>query len=106
MTTARAARSDRTSTTQEAILTAAERSDVMASCYDLLLLLSDASVVTSKHETPEEQRQQASGALRILDRAGRLGPPTRAFHLRRARLLARQGNESAAAEERRRLEGQ
>jgi tetratricopeptide (TPR) repeat protein len=40
--------------------------------------------------------------LRLLDHAGRLGPPTRAFHLRRADLLARQGHRVGAAAERRR----
>jgi serine/threonine protein kinase/tetratricopeptide (TPR) repeat protein len=88
----------------DADLTAAERSDLTTSCYELLLILSETADSPAPGRTPEEQRQQAAEALRILDRAGRLGPPTPAFHLSRARLLARQGDEPGAAAERRRAE--
>src|SRR5262249_10524308 len=70
-------------------LTAEEQADLRASCYELLLVLAEAVGQSLPGTTPEDQRQQTAEALRILDRASRLSPPTRALHLYRAHLLAR-----------------
>jgi tetratricopeptide (TPR) repeat protein len=54
-----------------------EQTRVAESCYDLLLILSQAM-------------QEPTEGLRVLDRAARLRPePTAAYHLRRAECLAR-----------------
>src|SRR5262249_40444227 len=68
-------------------LTAAEKEKIGEGCYELLLVLSLAT-------------EQNAEALRLLDRAAQLGPPTRALPLLRADRLARQGDRGAAAAER------
>jgi tetratricopeptide (TPR) repeat protein len=67
-------------------LGAGEKVEVRAGCYQLLLVLAEALA----HPLPGQEgqgRRQAEQALRVLDRAVALGPPTRAYHLRRARYL-------------------
>jgi eukaryotic-like serine/threonine-protein kinase len=66
-----------------------EQEQIKEGCYELLLILAEAV------EQPEE-------ALRLLDSAAELRPPTRYYHLRRADLLAR-GRDSAGAERERAL---
>ena len=73
-------------------LTELEWSEVVEACYGLLMMLADA----------EPQPEQ--GLLR-LDEAGRLRPPTRAYHLRRADCLTRAGDKPAADRERRAADG-
>jgi serine/threonine protein kinase/Flp pilus assembly protein TadD len=82
-------------------LTPAQQSDLTNSCHDLLMVLSEALDQPLPGVTPEEQRRQAAEALGVLDRASQLGPPTRAFCLCRARVLARQGDHAGADAERR-----
>src|SRR5262249_37066801 len=65
-------------------------------CYTLLLILAEA--VAHPLES-EDAVQQTGKALRILDRAAHLRAPTRAYHLRRAGYLTRQGNSEAALRE-------
>jgi serine/threonine protein kinase/Tfp pilus assembly protein PilF len=69
----------------------AERKDVKESCYELLLFLAE----TMAQDDSREMEQ----ALLILDRAAKLGPPTRAYHLQRARYLERLGDKASAKEE-------
>jgi tetratricopeptide (TPR) repeat protein len=62
-------------------------------CYELLLVLAEA---TARAGSPDQ-------ALKILDRAARLGcpaHPTRTFHLRRGRYLEQLGRADEAREER------
>jgi serine/threonine protein kinase/tetratricopeptide (TPR) repeat protein len=68
-----------------------EHEEIEEGCYELLLILA------------EVERSPDLG-LRLLDQAGRLRPPTRAFHLRRADCLARRGDAPAAQAERERAE--
>jgi serine/threonine protein kinase/Flp pilus assembly protein TadD len=81
-------------------LNAAEQADISSSCYELLLILSQV-VEPLPANAADSQRQPATRGLRILDRASRFAPTSRAFHLYRARLLAQQGDASGASEERR-----
>jgi len=69
-------------------LTDTERADITAGCYELLLVLAEAT------DRPDE-------GLRLLDRAAALHPPTRAYHLRRAACLDRLGDATAAGQARR-----
>jgi serine/threonine protein kinase/Flp pilus assembly protein TadD len=82
----------------DAHLTDAERADVAAGCYELLVALAETT-----DQTPQE-REQTAEALRLLDRLGSLARSSRAFHLSRARILDRSGDGPAAANERSRAE--
>jgi tetratricopeptide (TPR) repeat protein len=85
-------------------LTPAERSDLSSSCYALLILLSETGEQPASDRTPDGHRERVAESLRLLDRAGRFGPPTRVYHLCRARLLDRLNDGPGAADERRRAE--
>jgi serine/threonine protein kinase/tetratricopeptide (TPR) repeat protein len=86
-------------------LTPAERSDLVSSCYALLVLLCVAGEQPGPDQTSTGPKEQVAESLRLLDRAGRFGPPTRMYHLCRARLLDRIGDGPGAADERRQAEG-
>jgi tetratricopeptide (TPR) repeat protein len=81
-----------------------ERAEIVAGCYELLLVLADTAAQPQLGQPADDQRLRAREALRTLDRAARLGPDTRAIHLRRARYLAQAGDKAAAANELRRAE--
>jgi tetratricopeptide (TPR) repeat protein/tRNA A-37 threonylcarbamoyl transferase component Bud32 len=68
-------------------LDSAQQHEIADDCYDLLLVLAAAE------PSPRE-------GLRWLDRAARLRPATRAYHLRRAACLARTGDAPSAERER------
>jgi tetratricopeptide (TPR) repeat protein len=68
-----------------------EHDEIKEGCFELLLILADA------------ERSPDLG-LRLVDRAERLRPSTRASHLRRADCLARRGDAPGAAAERQRAE--
>ncbi len=89
--------------TLDSELTAPEQEDVRASCSELLLALAHATGQEG-NESPEEQQRHLAAALRVLDRAREFGPSLRAYHLRRARLLAVGGETEQAAVERRAAE--
>jgi tetratricopeptide (TPR) repeat protein/tRNA A-37 threonylcarbamoyl transferase component Bud32 len=76
-----------------------EKADVQAGCYELLLVLAELGSQPQPGQTPAERHSQVEQALRVLDRAGKLGAPTRAYHLRRARYLALLGDASGAEQE-------
>jgi serine/threonine protein kinase/Tfp pilus assembly protein PilF len=71
------------------------RAEITAGCYELLLILAE---VEAQQGTPPQVRK----AVEILDRAAKLGPRTKAYHLRRARYLALLQEEDAARLERER----
>jgi serine/threonine protein kinase/tetratricopeptide (TPR) repeat protein len=75
---------------------AAERADITAGCYELLLILARA---TAQPLEGEDVGRQTGAALRLLDRAAQLRRPTRALHLCRAACLAQQKDTSGAARE-------
>jgi tetratricopeptide (TPR) repeat protein/predicted Ser/Thr protein kinase len=72
------------------------QAEITEDCYALLLVLADA-VARPPGGSPAE-------ALRTLDRAEKLGPATRAFHLRRAHFLERIGEQEKSTEERTRAD--
>jgi serine/threonine protein kinase/tetratricopeptide (TPR) repeat protein len=73
-----------------------EPPDIAAGCYELLLILARA---VARPVEGEEAALQAGAALRLLDQAARLRPPTRALHLGRAACLSRLNDPAAAARE-------
>jgi tetratricopeptide (TPR) repeat protein len=68
-------------------LTQREHEEIKEGCYELLLILADTV-------------DQPDQGLQLLDQAAELRPPTQAYHLRRADLLARRGDAAAADTER------
>src|SRR5262249_36906568 len=72
-----------------------EKAEITAGCYELLLVHAEP---VSRHDSHKPEAQ-ARVSLRLLDRAARLGPPTQAYHLRRARYLQQFGDEAGAAQE-------
>jgi eukaryotic-like serine/threonine-protein kinase len=82
------------------LFTAAQKSAIRESCYELLLVLADATAYPLPDDSPEKRRARAAEALTVLNRASKLGLQTRALHLRRARYLAQQGDAQQAAAER------
>src|SRR5579871_1243245 len=95
---------DGTGPSHDAHLTAPEQSNLTNGCYELLLILARATGQPLGGMTQEEQREQAEQGLHILDRASQLGPPTRAFYLCQAHLLALRGDSSESEAARKRAE--
>lgn len=68
-----------------------EQDEIKEGCFEMLLILAD-------------NEKSAGRSLALLDQAGRLRPPTRAYLERRADCLARQGDARAAQDERKRAD--
>jgi tetratricopeptide (TPR) repeat protein len=79
---------------------AREKGEILAGCFEILLVLADAETRRRPGQTTEAYRERVARALRILDRAAGLGPATRAYSLRRSRCLAILGDARGAEEER------
>jgi len=69
-----------------ASLSQLEHQDIKEGCFELLLILAELA-------------DQPDPALRLLDSAARLRPPTRAYHLRRAACLNSRGDRAGAERE-------
>jgi serine/threonine-protein kinase len=77
---------------------APRKAETAADCYTLLLVLAG---VRGQQPLPGEGgKERYREALRILDRARRLGFQTRAYHLRRAHFLEQLGEQEEAGEDR------
>src|SRR5205807_9541500 len=81
-----------------------QASAVRRGCFELLLVLAESIAQPLPQQTPEALRDSARQALAVLDRAGELGAPGHAYHLRRARYLEQAGQGGAAEEERKKAE--
>jgi tetratricopeptide (TPR) repeat protein len=79
-----------------AVLTPAERAEVEADRYLMLMVLAEA---VARPMAGEDPRRQAGEALKLLDRAAAGHAPTPTFHLRRAACLERLGQAGAARHE-------
>jgi tetratricopeptide (TPR) repeat protein len=79
---------------------AAEREAIASGGYELLIVLADAQARPLSAQSPTDHRVRAAQTLQLLDRAAGLRPPTRAWHLGRARCLAVLGEAAAARQER------
>jgi tetratricopeptide (TPR) repeat protein len=79
-----------------------ERSRLVESCYQLLLLLASAEATPEPGQKADEKG--ARTALAILDRAAHLGLTTCAYHLRRAQILNPLDPQAADRENRRAAE--
>jgi serine/threonine protein kinase/predicted Zn-dependent protease len=81
-------------------LTPEQSEKITTGCYELLLVLAEA--VARQEDRPDHTTR----ALRILDRAASLRPPTMAYHLRRARYLEQLGKGAEAQREQALADGQ
>jgi serine/threonine protein kinase/tetratricopeptide (TPR) repeat protein len=80
-------------------LSDAQKSEVLADCYQLLLILAETEAQLAAGKPVEEQKQGVREAVRLLRLALELGPPSRAYHLRQERYLRRLGDETGAQRE-------
>jgi tetratricopeptide (TPR) repeat protein len=78
--------------------TAQQKAEITTGCYELLVIRAEA-------EARQPGADAARRALRYLQVAARLGPPTQAYHLRRARYLGRLGDSAGARAEARLADG-
>ncbi len=93
-----APQSDTKPTVESLYYSESQKTQIIADCYELLVMLAEAVA----HPLPgqKETRQQAQEALSILDRAAKLGVTTQALHRRRAYYLTLTGQDDAAEQER------
>ena len=83
--------------------TADETEAIRSGAYELLLVLADALAQPWPQETARPRRRRAphlDEALRTLKQAATLRRPSRAYHLRRAQILAIRGDAAGAKAER------
>jgi tetratricopeptide (TPR) repeat protein len=73
-----------------------QRAAIAAGGHELLLVLADATARRLSGQTLEDHRARTAEAVRLLDQAAALRPPTRACYLRRARCEAILGDQDAA----------
>jgi serine/threonine protein kinase/Tfp pilus assembly protein PilF len=77
-----------------------QQDEIKRGCYELLLVLSDTMAQPLPGQNAEQRRDNARAALAVLDTADDLGVKTRAYHLRKARILTLAGSEEKAKKER------
>jgi tetratricopeptide (TPR) repeat protein len=70
----------------------AEKHTVEIGCHELLLFLAETISQPAANGRPEDCRDHARQALRLMDKASKLAPPTKSNHLRRARYLGWSGD--------------
>jgi serine/threonine-protein kinase len=78
------------------------QAEITADCYALLFILAEARGQQPLPNQADAARYRE--ALRLLDRAGQLGPETRAYHLRRSYFLGQMGEQEEAKKARHRAE--
>ena len=88
----------------DSALSEPEKVEILAGCYQLLLVLADVAAKGLPEQEPGDSTQRARDALAILDRAAQLRLATPAYHLRRARYLRQVGDTVGARQEQVRAE--
>ena len=82
----------------DAYLSDPQKAEILGDCYQLLLILAETEAQSASDRKPAEKEQYLRKALSFLEQARRLGTPSRAFHLRRARYLNMLGDRAEAAQ--------
>jgi tetratricopeptide (TPR) repeat protein len=77
-----------------------QKTKLTQGCFEVLLILAEATARVLPGQAEDEQRDRAQKALRILERADPLVPGTRIVHRLRGRYLRRLGDEAHARRER------
>ncbi len=75
-----------------------QKAEILGDCYQLFLILAETEAQSAADRKPLEREQFLHKALDSLTSAQRLGSPSRAFHLRRARYLTMLGEPAQAAQ--------
>jgi tetratricopeptide (TPR) repeat protein len=76
-----------------------EKEAILTEAYELFLVLADALAQPWLDETSDGRRSRLDEALQTLEHAARFRPPSRAYHLRRAQILAHLGKSADAEAE-------
>ena len=84
--------------TLDAYLSDPQKAEILGDCSQLLLILAETEAQSASDRKPPEKEQYLRKALSFLEQARRLGAPSRAFHLRRARYLNMLGDRSEATQ--------
>ncbi len=82
-----------------------QKAEVVGDCSQLLLILAETEAQSAAERKPEERQGYLHRALSDLEHAGRLGAPTRALQLRRARYLNMLGDVKGAAQAEKNAQG-
>ena len=82
----------------DAYLSDPQKSEILGDCYQLLLILAETEAQSASDRKPLEKEQHLRKALSFLDQARRLGTPSRAYHMRRARYLKMLGDRAEATQ--------
>ena len=82
----------------DAYLNDSQKAEILADCYQLLLILAETEAQSAIDRKPPEKDQYLRKALNILEQARQIGTPSRAFHLRRARYLNMLGDRLGASQ--------
>ena len=82
----------------DAYLSDPQKAEILGDCYQLLLILAETEAQSASDRKPPEKEQYLRKALSFLEQARRLGAPSRAFHLRRARYLNMLGDRAEATQ--------
>jgi tetratricopeptide (TPR) repeat protein len=80
----------------DAYLNNSQKAEILGDCYQLLLILAETEAQSASGRKPTEMEPYLRKALGCLEQARRLGAPSRAFHLRRARYLNMLGDRAEA----------
>ena len=75
-----------------------QKAEVLGDYYQLLLILAETEAQSASALKPAENELYLKKALSFLEHARRIGTPSRAFHLRRARYLNMLGDRAAATQ--------
>jgi serine/threonine protein kinase/tetratricopeptide (TPR) repeat protein len=73
-----------------------QKAEILGDCYQLLLILAETEAQSAPDRGRPESERYLRKALSVLERARRLGSPSRAFYLRRARYLNMLGERAEA----------
>jgi eukaryotic-like serine/threonine-protein kinase len=79
-------------------LSDSQKAEVAGDFYQLLLIFAETEAQSASDEKPADKEQYLRKALALLEQARRVGAPSRAFQLRRARYLNRLGETLEASE--------
>jgi eukaryotic-like serine/threonine-protein kinase len=82
----------------DAYLSESQKSEVLGDFCQLLLILAETEAQSATGSNPVEHEARLRRAQSFLEQARRIGTPSRALHLRRARYLGMLGDRAAAAQ--------
>ncbi len=75
-----------------------QKAEVLGDCYQLLLILAETEAQSASAGKAGEKEPHLRKALSVLEHARRIGTPSRAFHLRRARYLNMLGDRALSTQ--------